>query len=97
MSKTIKWATYENADASKTMKQHAFQSVTTRQKYTGTVFNIAESLCGRIRVGEGDTLSEAATIDSIDDEVINLNTACKTCQRLYNNLNPTTNEHSTKA
>lgn len=84
MSNTIKWATYENSDASKTLKQHAFRSVPFKNLDSGFDGEITQSLCGNVRVGEGDTLAEASTIEQIDDEVMNPDTACKICQRIYN-------------
>lgn len=84
MSKIIKWATYVNATDTATLKQHAFHSVVKKARITGDEYTVAQSLCGRVMVGEGDTLQEASTIEQINDEVINLQTACKICQKLFN-------------
>lgn len=92
MSKIIKWATYENSDATQTLKQHAFHSVPYRNLDTGFEGEITISLCGLVKVGEGYLPHEATPISDIEDEVINLNTACKRCQRLFNYLNPTTHD-----
>lgn len=92
MSNTIKWATYENRDATKTLKQHAFMGVTRKARFTQTPYNVARSLCGNVMVGEGDTLAETASIDQIDDEVMKPDTACKSCLKRFNSLNSTTND-----
>lgn len=83
MSKIIKWATYENSDATQTLKQHAFHSVIKKAKITGTEYHVAQSICGHVMVGEGDTLAETATIETIDEEVFNPKKACKACIRIY--------------
>lgn len=95
MCKITKWATYENVDATRTLKQHCFHSVTKKDRLLGDEYQVARSLCGRIMVGEGDTLAETATIDQIDDEVMNPDTACKLCQKIYNQQTAT-NEHTNK-
>lgn len=81
-SKVIKWATFANKADTATLKQHAFHSIVARDRILGIPYNIAQSLCGRIRVGEGDTLSETASIDQIDAEVINSEKCCKLCQKI---------------
>jgi len=77
----VAWATLENFEGEKKLKQHAFVPDMTHGNNEGHT-----SLCGRIGMHDDDFKSVLFNTVIYESELINHKIVCPDCLRIYNNL-----------
>ena len=75
------WIALENLDATRMLKQHFFIPARRYDSQLGDYRDSNISLCGKIRIIDGD--GETETIDHLSGDVFNPDKSCKTCQRIH--------------
>lgn len=84
MSIVVKWMTLDNADATRTLKQHAFVAKIRVRKYTLEKYDGNSALCRNRFVSEdGET---AQNFNELQGEPLRITECCKRCLWAFEKL-----------